>query len=80
MMRLFGEGRTNVHNEGRSGWPFVVNGYYLCKINKKVRQNKKFTITELSECSPQISQTVLYETVSQNLDITNFVLGGCQYC
>lgn len=63
--RLFGEGRTNVHDEERSGRPSVVNDDFVEKINENVRENGKFTYTELSECFPQISRTVIYEIVSQ---------------
>jgi len=55
--RLIGEGRTNVHDEERSGRPSVINDDLVEKINKKVRENRKFTITQLSECFPQISRT-----------------------
>lgn len=76
--RLFGEGRTNVHDEERSGRPSVVNDDLVEKINQKVRENRKFTITQLSECflrSHELSSTKLWV---KNLGTTNFVLGGCQ--
>lgn len=70
--RLFGEGRTNVHDEERSGRPYVINDDLVEKINKKVRENRRSTITQLSECFPQISRTVLYEIVSQKFRYHKF--------
>lgn len=50
----------------------VVNNDLVEKINNKVRENRKFSITQLSECFPQISKTVFYKTVSQKLGYHKF--------
>ncbi|MEL7441188.1 MAG: hypothetical protein AAGJ58_22190, partial [Pseudomonadota bacterium] len=45
----FKHGRTNVHDEDRSGRPSLVTEELMVKINEKIRENRRFTITELSE-------------------------------
>jgi [histone H3]-lysine36 N-dimethyltransferase SETMAR len=60
----FKDGRTNVHDEGKSGRPSIVTDELVENVNAKVRENRRFTITELSLCFPQISRTLLYEIVT----------------
>ena len=61
-VRMFNEGRENVHNEARSGRPSLVNDDLVCKANERVRDDRRFTILSLH--FPQISRTLLYDTVS----------------
>ncbi|GBO08985.1 hypothetical protein AVEN_60414-1 [Araneus ventricosus] len=48
-VRQFNDGRTNVHDEARSGRPSVVNEGLVAKVNEKIRENRRFTIRMLSE-------------------------------
>lgn len=66
-VRSFKGGRTNIHDEDRSGRPSVVTNELVQKIDGKVRDNRRFTISELSDEFPQISRTVLYEVVTERL-------------
>jgi len=61
---MFNEGRENVHDEARSGRPSLVNDDLVCKVNERVRDDRRFTISDLSLHFPQISRTLLYDTVS----------------
>jgi len=63
-VRMFNEGQKNVHNEARSGRPALVNDDLVCKVNKRVRDNRRFTISDLPLHFPQISRTLLYDIVS----------------
>ena len=63
-VRMFSEGRKNVHDEARSGRPSLVNDDFVCKANERVRDDRLFTISDLSLHFPQISRTLLYDTVS----------------
>jgi len=63
-VRMFSEGREKVHNEARSGRPSLVNGDLVRKVNEIVRDDRRFTISDLSLHFPQISRTLLYDTVS----------------
>jgi len=63
-VRMFSEGRENVHDEARSGRPCLVNDDLVCKVNKRVREDRHFTISDLSLHFPQISRTLLYDIVS----------------
>ena len=61
---MFNEERENVHDEARSGCPSLVNGDLVRKVNERVRDDRRFTISDLSQHLPQISRTLLYDTVS----------------
>ena len=58
-VRMFNELRENVHDEARSGRSSSV-----CKVNERVRDGRRFTISDLSLHFPQISRTLLYDIVS----------------
>ena len=47
-VRMFNEGRENVHGEDRSGRPSLVNDDLVRKVNERVRDDRRFTISELS--------------------------------
>ncbi|GBM21832.1 hypothetical protein AVEN_32828-1 [Araneus ventricosus] len=38
-VRQFNDGRTNVHDEARSGRPSVANDGLVAKVNEKIRKN-----------------------------------------
>ena len=61
---MFNEGRENVHDEARSGRPSLVNDYLVRKVNERVRDDRRFTISDLSLHFPQISRTLIYDIVS----------------
>ncbi|GBM73899.1 hypothetical protein AVEN_217240-1 [Araneus ventricosus] len=67
-VRQFNDGRTIVHDEARSGRPFVVNDGLVAKVNEKIRENRQFTIRMLYVEFPQISKTVLHEIVTNRLN------------
>ena len=66
-VRLFNEGRENVHDDPRSGRPSVVNEDLVRAVEEKIRENRRFTITSLSLHFPQISRSLLHEIVSDKL-------------
>jgi len=66
-VRMFNEGRENVHDEARSGRPSLVNNDLVRKVNERVRDDRCFTISDLSLHFPQISRTLLYDIVSSHL-------------
>ena len=68
-VRMFNEGRQNVHNEVWSGRPSLVSDYLVRKVNERVRDDKLFTISDLSLHFPQISRTLLYDIVSGHVEI-----------
>jgi len=53
-----------VHDEARSGRPSLVNGDLARKVNERVRDDRRFTISDLSLQFPQISRTLHYGIVS----------------
>ncbi|GBN91902.1 hypothetical protein AVEN_137781-1 [Araneus ventricosus] len=71
-VRFFKDGRTNIHDESRSGRPSVVNADLIKEIDEKIRLLRNFTISQLSEHLPNISRTVLYEAVTGKLGYRKF--------
>ncbi|GBM91268.1 hypothetical protein AVEN_29858-1 [Araneus ventricosus] len=67
-VRQFNDGRTNVHDEARSGRPSVVSDGLVAKANEKNRESRRFTIRMLCDEFPQISKTVLHENVTNRLN------------
>ena len=53
-----------MHDEVQSGRPSLVNDDLVHKINERVRDDGRFTISDLSLHFPQISRTLPYDTVS----------------
>ncbi|GBN17846.1 hypothetical protein AVEN_240781-1 [Araneus ventricosus] len=51
-VRQYNDGRTNVHDEARSGRPSVVNEGLVAKVNEKIRENRRFTIIMLRDEFP----------------------------
>jgi len=66
-VQMFNEGRENEHDEARSGRPSLVNDDLVHKVNERVRDDRRFTISDLFLHFPQISRTLLYDIVSRHL-------------
>jgi len=49
-----------VHDEARRGRPSLANDDLVRKVNERVRDDRCFTISDLSLHFPQISRTLLY--------------------
>jgi len=43
--------------------PSLVIGDLVCKVNERVRDDRHFTISDLSLNFPQISRTLLYDLI-----------------
>jgi len=75
-VQMFNEGQENVHDEARSGRPSLVNDDLVRKVNERVHDDRRFTISDLSLHIPQISRTLLHDIVSSHLGYWK-VAGGC---
>ena len=69
---MFKNGRTKVHDEERSGRPTFVTDELVVKINEKLHENCRFTITVFSLQFPQISRSLLHEIVMEKLGYLKF--------
>jgi hypothetical protein len=69
---MFKDGRRNVHDEERNGWPSVVSNDLFQSVEQKICERRRFTISELSCEFPQISLTVLYEIITVKLGYHKF--------
>ena len=58
LVRMFNEGREKVHDEARSGCPSLVNDDLVRKVNKRERDNRRFTISDLSLQFSQIKDSM----------------------
>ena len=63
-VRMFNEGRQNVHDEARSERPSLANDDLVRKVNERVRDDRRITVSDLSLHFPQISRILLYDIVS----------------
>jgi len=57
-VRMFNEGRQNVYDKARSGRPSLVNDDLVRKVNERVCDDRRFTISDLSLHFPQTSRTL----------------------
>ncbi|XP_073976274.1 protein GVQW3-like [Rhodnius prolixus] len=74
-VRAFKDGRTNVHDVERIGRPSVITEDLVQKVNEKVKKNKCFTISSLSNEFPQVSRSVLYEILTERLNYRKLCSG-----
>jgi transposase len=64
---MFNEGRTNVHDEERSGRPSLITEDFKKQIDEQIRQDRSSTLDEMHEKFPQITRSVLHEILSKHL-------------
>ena len=56
-----------MHDDKRSGRPSVVTPDLVQQIEVKIRKNRRFTITDLAEFFPNVSQKTVHRIVTENL-------------
>ena len=59
----FTNGRTDVHDAERS----VITDALKQKVNRIIRENRHFTISEVYEQCPEVSRKVVYEIATEYL-------------
>jgi hypothetical protein len=64
---MFNEGREDVQDEARRGCPSLANNDMVRIVNEGVCDDRRFIIPALSLHFPQISRTLLYDTVRNHL-------------
>jgi transposase len=65
--RMFNEGRTNVHDEERSGRPSLITEDLKKQTDEQIRHDRRSTLDELHDKFPQISRSLLHEILSKHL-------------
>jgi len=63
---IFRNGRTDVHGAERSGRPSVITDALKQKLNRIIRENRHFTISEVYEQCPEVSLVQLCTKLSPN--------------
>jgi histone-lysine N-methyltransferase SETMAR len=66
--REFSEGRTDVHDEQRSGRPSLISDDFLQEIEGDICANRCVTIRELHHIIPEVSETTIREAVTEKLE------------
>ena len=64
---MFRNGRTDVHDAEKSGRPSVITDALKEKVNRIIRENRHFTISEVYEKCPQVSRALVYQIVTKHL-------------
>lgn len=64
----FKNGSENVHDNTHSGRSSVVSNDLISVIDTKIQDDRIFAITKLSLEIRQVSRSVIYKTVSENLN------------
>ncbi|GBN02920.1 hypothetical protein AVEN_193502-1 [Araneus ventricosus] len=67
------DGRRNVHDDERNGRPSAITEDLTQKVDGKVRENRRFTIS--SDEFPQVSRSVLHGIVTESLNYR--AIGAC---
>lgn len=62
----FKEGRTDVHNEQRSGRP-SVSDETIAKVEAAMLADRRLTVRELSEMIPDVSKTTIDKILTEHL-------------
>ena len=64
---MFTNGRTDVHDAEKSGRPSVITDTLKQKVNRIIRENQHFTISEVYEKCPEVSRALVYQIVTKHL-------------
>ena len=64
---MFTNGRTDVHDAENSGRPSVITDALKEMVNRIIRENRHFTISEVYEQCLEMFCTVVYEIVTEHL-------------
>jgi phosphopentomutase len=64
---MFTNERRDGQDAERSGQPSVITNALKQKVNRIIRENQHFTISEVHDQCSEVSRTVVYEIVTQHL-------------
>jgi transposase len=54
--REFNAGRTDIHDEQRTGRPSLINVDLVQKVEENIHADRRVTISELHEMIPEVSK------------------------
>ena len=64
---MFTNGRTDVHDAEKSGRPSVITDALKEKVNRIIRENRHFIISEVYKKCPAVSRALVYQIVTKHL-------------
>jgi len=70
--REFSKGRTDFHDEQRSGRPSLISDDLLQETEGEIHANRRVTIRELHHIIPEVSKTTIHENVTEKLGYRKF--------
>ena len=73
---IFRNGRTDVHDAERSGRPYVITEALKQKVNRIIRENRHFTVSEVYEKFPEVSRSLVYQLSPNICNTAKFVHVG----
>ena len=65
---LFRNGRIHIHDEERWWWPSVITDALKQKVDFIIRENRRFTISEVHGQYQEVSRSTVHEIVAQHLE------------
>ncbi|XP_035230246.1 uncharacterized protein LOC118202197 [Stegodyphus dumicola] len=65
--RKFKDGRTDVHDERGQGRKSVATDDIVQRVDQAVKQNRRFTISELSMKFSEVSRSSLYSIITKTV-------------
>jgi hypothetical protein len=68
---MFNKGRPKVHDEGQSGRLSLITEDLKTRTDQHIPTNRHFTLDEIHEKFPQISHSLIHETVIEHLHYRN---------
>ncbi|KAL4121063.1 hypothetical protein QTP88_013646 [Uroleucon formosanum] len=71
--REFKNGRMNVPDDLRSGRPSILTDDIVNKVENAVRDDRRLTLDELSAMFPQLSRSLLHETITETCKPPEFL-------
>lgn len=77
-VRAFKDGRNNVHNEKRTGHSSVISDDLMQKIAEKLKENRRFRISSLSQKFSHVPRSVQFVIVGKRLHYRKLLKMGTQ--
>lgn len=78
-VRAFKDGRNNVHNEKRTGHSSVISDDLMQKIAEKLKENRRFRISSLSQKFSHVPRSVQFVIVRKCLHYRKLLKIGTQH-
>ncbi|GFS71988.1 uncharacterized protein TNCV_2676541 [Trichonephila clavipes] len=69
---LHAKGKTDVHDEQRTGRPSVISDTLLLRTEEAIHANRRLKLKQLHQIIPEVSMTTIYEVVTVKFGYRKF--------